>query len=63
MLNEAESLRPFENPEDEDSNTASVHRILGMGFYTDPDPQQRGFYVDEVSFSSEERIVALENVC
>ena len=38
------------------------HNILGMGLYTDPDPAQRGFYVDEVSLSSEKRTLFLDSV-
>lgn len=47
---------------DYDSDDASVHQLLGFGFYSDPDPDRRGFYVDEVSFSTTERILNLTNV-
>ena len=47
---------------DDDSDGASVHQILGFGFYSDPDPDRRGFYVDEVSFSDMERRLNSTNV-
>ena len=34
---------------------ATVYTVLGLGFYSNPDPALRGFYVDEVSFSSVSR--------
>ena len=46
----------------EDSDDDFVHQILGFGFYSNPDPDKRGFYIDEVSFSDMERILNLTNV-
>ena len=51
-----------ENLETNEGDSTPIHRILGLGFYADPDPQLRGFYVDEVSFSSEERVFYHETV-
>lgn len=56
-------LAPVVEEEGErEGGESGVHRILGFGFYSDPDPERRGFYVDEVSFSSEERIFDWDSV-
>ena len=44
-------------------NSASTYRIIGLGFYTNPGgTRATGFYVDEVSISSEKRSFAWEYV-
>jgi len=48
-------LRQALETSSEDSNSIPERRIQGFGFYSDPDVERRGFHVDEVSFSSENR--------
>ena len=51
-------------PVTNDENTVPTYQIIGLGFYTTPGgvTTTSGFYVDEVSVSSEKRNFAWENV-
>jgi hypothetical protein len=49
----------------DDSSVQPTYQIIGLGFYTTPGgtvAATSGFYVDEVSISSEKRNFAWENV-
>ncbi len=39
----------------ESERSTPQYQILGFGFFADQDPQRRGFYIDELSFSSDLR--------
>ena len=45
---------------DIDADIPDVLYIEGLGFYSNPDPLSRGFYVDEVSFSHSARSLDTE---
>lgn len=51
---------------DDETTVQPTYHIIGLGFYTIPGGSTveatSGFYVDEVSISSEERHLAWENV-
>ncbi len=60
QLVETGLIAPVDEAEDE--SPTPQYRILGFGFFADPDPERRGFYVDEISFSSENRDFVVEEV-
>ena len=44
-------------------NSDKLHyQITGFGFYSSEDPLNRGFYIDQVSFSSEKKTLDLMTV-
>ena len=50
----------FSLPDSDDYQFNGVHFLDGFGFYADEDPQSRGFYLDEVSFSHSPRTLDTE---